>query len=137
MATKGKGVTITLIPESGTNIIEGCCITNIGDLEFSAETINRVCHGNGNVTKKIKGVVDLGSLPITIDYKDKTVATALYTALKDDISYVVEITFPTVPVEKLTFSALITGVGESHPKDDVISQNITLELDGEIEPGWT
>ena len=137
MAIAGKETTITITGGTpSANIIADCCVKDIGDIGATANTIDVTCHGSNNVVKKVKGLVDLGALDVTIMYKDKTVAGNLYTALKSTDSYTCVITIPNATSETLTFSAFITGLSQSQPTEDAITQTISLTLDGATEPTW-
>ena len=136
-AIAGKQTTITITGGSpSADLISGCCVKEIGDIGATANTIDVTCHGTNNVVKKVKGLVDLGALDVTIMYKDKTVAGNLYTALKSAESYTCVITIPNTTTETLTFTALITGLSQAQPTEDAITQTISLTLDGETEPTW-
>ena len=138
MAISGKKVMIKIQTTDSTpvGLIDGACINSIGDLDMSADTIDVTCHGPNNVRKKIKGLIDLGTLPVTIEYEDHTMASALYTAFVSDVSYDVVISIPTVTPEQLTFSAIVTGLSQTHAKEDAMQQTVTLTLDGRTVPTW-
>lgn len=137
----GKNTTITVCPQgSTTSYIDGACVKEIAELSSSASALDVTCYGSSNVTRKIKSIVDLGSMTVTIAYDGKTTGAGLYEALKKPESCDVTITmsYGTTPtVETLKFSALITGVTLSVPKADVMTQKITLTLDGRTEPTFS
>ena len=139
MAISGKKVMIKIqsTDTSPVELIAGACINSIGDLSMSADTIDVTCHGPNNVRKKIKGLIDLGTLTVTIEYEDFEMASALYTAFISDASYDVIISIPTVSPEQLKFSAIITGLSQTHAKEDAMTQVVTLTLDGRVVPAWT
>lgn len=127
-----------MTPASGTDVLSGICIREIGDLSFTASEIDVTCHGSGMQRKFISGFVDLGTLPVTILYDDEDTSNALYTAFKASTSYTIVITIPTgaSTSETLTFSAFIQEFGQTHAMDGVVTQTMTLRLDGNTEPTW-
>jgi len=139
MTTIGKPVTIT-ISSGSTNLIEDCYIHNIGDFSATADAIDVTCHGDNNYRKKIAGLVDLGSIDVTILYKDATVAGTLYSALTSGTSLTCVITIPksgtATSDETLKFSGFISTLSQSQPKEDLLTQTITIMLDGQTAPTW-
>lgn len=119
MAISGKKSTITISTQetSPVDILSGVCIKSIGNMSITADTIDVTCHGDANIRKKIKGLVDFGSFDVTIEYKDKDVSKDLYDALISDSSYDVDIQIVKAggTKEHLTFSAIITGTGIEVP----------------------
>jgi len=137
----GKNTTVTICPQgSTTSYVDGACIKEIGEFSSTANAIDVTCYGPQNITRKIKSIVDLGTFDITIAYNGKTTGAGLWEALQKPESCDVEIVMSygvTPTVETLKFSALITGVSLSVPKDDVMTQRISLTLDGRVKPTFT
>ena len=80
MAILGKSIEMKILDSSSpaTDIISGLCVHEIGDLSATAGEIDATCHGSSNVRKKIRGVIDLGSITVTVDYKDAETSQDLW-----------------------------------------------------------
>ena len=114
-------------------------LLSIGDLDIQRDVIEATEHSaTSNVKKKIGGMVDLGTLELTLRY-DKSKASATYSAMAGIFggSQTVEISWPFSTVEKLTFSAIITGLKLTNSDGDFSKMVYTLTLDGQTAPTWT
>lgn len=137
MPYSGKHITVTLTNPDGTDIIEGMCTAEIGDINMSADDVDVTCYGPGNVRKKMQGLIDLGTLDITLNYADNSAATGLYNAFANGTSLSVVLTMSAMtPNETLTFSGHISAFGQTQPIDGVIRHPLTLTLDGTVAPHW-
>lgn len=138
MPYTAKQITVSLKSSDGTDITSGLCFAEIGDINMTADDIDVTCHGPGNVRKKIPGLINLGTIDFTLNYKDHTTATNLYNAFATRVSITCTLTMlETTPNEVLTFSAYISGLGQSQAKEDVIQHQMTLTLDGVVVPYWS
>jgi hypothetical protein len=137
MPYSAKQISISLTTTDGTDIFDGFCMAEIGDINMSAEDIDVTCYGSGNVRKKVQGLIDLGSIDFVLNYRDNTSATLLYNAFTggESLSCVLTMTSMT-PNETLTFSGYISALGQTQPKEGIIQQNLTLTLDGSVSPTW-
>jgi len=122
------GVTITI----GTTT--PAALVSLGSLSMSAEEIDTTCHGTSNVKTKIGGLVDLGTIDVTIQY-DKTEISGFY-SLIGGTSQTVVVTFPYTTSETLTFSAFVSGITIDAANGDVVKATIKLTLDGSTAPTW-
>ena len=109
-------------------------LVSLGSLSMSAEEIDTTCHGTSNVKTKIGGLVDLGTIDVTIQY-DKTEISGFY-ALIGGSSETVVVTFPYTTSETLTFSAFVSGITIDAANGDVVKATIKLTLDGGTAPTW-
>lgn len=138
MPYTAKQISVSLKSSDGTDITSGLCFAEIGDINMTADDIDVTCYGPGNTRKKIPGLIDLGTLDITVNYKDHTTATNLYNAFTSRVSITCTLTMlGTTPNEVLTFSAYISALGQTQAKDDVIQHPLTLSLDGVVAPYWS
>lgn len=146
MAVLGKEITMKILEGTGssaTDIIDGLCVHEIGDFSATAAEIDATCHGSSNVKKKIKGLIDLGTLTVVVDYKDATTSQALWTELTTGESRTIKIIEKTTTggstttSEVLSFSGYVSGLSETHPLEDVIRQTLTITLDGQTAPAWS
>lgn len=110
-------------------------LVSLGSISMSAEEIDTTCHGSSNVKTKIGGLVDLGTLDVTVQY-DKTEISGFY-ALIGGSSQTVVITFPYTTSSTLTFSAFVSGISIDAANGDIVKATITLTLDGSTAPTWT
>lgn len=122
------GVTITIGSTTPAALV------SLGSLSMSAEEIDTTCHGTSNTKTKIGGLVDLGSIDVTIQY-DKTEISGFY-ALIGGSSETIVITFPYTTSETLTFSAFVSGITIDAANGDVVKATIKLTLDGGTTPTW-
>lgn len=145
MAILGKSIEMKILDSSSpaTDIISGLCVHEIGDLSATAGEIDATCHGSSNVRKKIRGVIDLGSITVTVDYKDASTSQDLWDEFTAGTSRTIKIIETTVAgsstttSDVLTFSGYISGMSETHPLEDVIRQTLTITLDGATIPAWS
>lgn len=146
MAILGKKIEMKILDGTGssaTDLISGLCVHEIGDFSATAGEIDATCHGDSDIRKKIRGLIDLGSLPVTVDYKDVTTSSALWTAFTAGESLTIKIietsetSSSTTSNQVLTFSGFISGMSETHPLEDVIRQTLTITLDGITPPAWS
>lgn len=145
MAILGKSIEMKILDSSSpaTDIISGLCVHEIGDLSATAGEIDATCHGSSNVRKKIRGVIDLGSITVTVDYKDAGTSQDLWDEFTNGTSRTIKIIETTVAgsssttSDVLTFSGYISGMSETHPLEDVIRQTLTITLDGATIPAWS
>lgn len=147
MAILGKEITMKILNGTGssaTDLIDGLCVHEIGDLSATAGEIDATCHGSSNIKKKIKGLIDLGSITAVVDYKDATTSQALWTELTTGESRTIKIiettttsSGGTTTSDVLTFSGYISGISETHPLEDVIRTTLTITLDGQTAPAWS
>lgn len=146
MAIIGKEVTMKILDGTGssaTDLIDGLCVHEIGDFSATAAEIDATCHGSSNIKKKIKGLIDLGTITAVVDYKDATTSQSLWTELTTGESRTVKIIIKTTTAESttssevLTFSGFVSGLSETHPREDVIRTTLTITLDGQTAPAWS
>ena len=145
MAILGKSIEMKILDSStpATDIISGLCVHEIGDLSATAGEIDATCHGSSNVRKKIRGVIDLGSITVTVDYKDAETSQDLWDEFTAGTSRTIKIIETTVAgsssttSDVLTFSGYFSGMSETHPLEDVIRQTLTITLDGATIPAWS
>lgn len=133
----GKQIQVSLTSTDGTDIFEGRCIAEIGDLSMTADEVDVTCYGTGNTRKKMQGLIDLGSIDMALLYKDVESTNLLYNAYAGGIPLSCVLTYTGItPNETLTFSCYISALGQTQPKDGAIQQNLTLTLDGNVAPTW-
>lgn len=110
-------------------------LLSIGSLAMSAEEIETTAHGTSNVKTKIGGLVDLGTIDLTIQYDSGEVGD-LYELLHDGTSQTVVVTFPYTTAETLTFSAFVSGITVDAANGDIVKYTVKLTLDGGTAPTW-
>ncbi len=110
-------------------------LVSLGSLSLSSEEIDTTCHGSSNVKTKIGGLVDLGTLDVTVQYA-KSEVSGFY-ALIGGASQTITITFPYATPESLAFSAFISGITIDAANGDIVKATIKLTLDGASAPAWT
>lgn len=123
------GVTVTI----GTTT--PAALLSIGSLAMSAEEIETTAHGTSNVKTKIGGLVDLGTIDLTIQY-DKSEISGLYALMDAGTSQTVVVTFPYTTSETLTFGAFVSGITIDAANGDIVKYTVKLTLDGSTAPTW-
>lgn len=100
MAILGKSIEMKILDSSSpaTDIISGLCVHEIGDLSATAGEIDATCHGSSNVRKKIRVVIDLGSITVTVDYKDASTSQDLWDEFTAGTSRTIRLSRPLLQV---------------------------------------
>ena len=78
MAITAMGATLSFTAGS-TDILAGVCLRNIGEASHTRTAIDTTCYGS-SVAQYIAGLVDLGTMEVTVAWKDTTVSSALQEA---------------------------------------------------------
>ena len=132
MAITAMGATLSFTAGS-TDILAGVCLRNIGEASHTRAAIDTTCYGS-SVAQYIAGLVDLGTMEVTVAWKDTTVSSALQEAFIAGTSGSIVITLESGVT--WTASGFITDLGQSFPRDNLMETTITFQLDGKTAPTW-
>lgn len=113
-------------------------LLSIGDIDIQRDVIEATEHSStSNVKKKIGGMLDLGTLELTLRF-DKSAASTTYSGMGSifEGSQTVVVTWPFTTEETLTFSAFVSGLKISNASGSVAQMTYTLTLDGKTAPTW-
>lgn len=132
MAITAQGATLSFTA-GDADILSGLCVRSIGEASHTRNTIDATCYGS-TVAQYIAGLVDLGTMEVTVAWKDTTTSTAIQTAFIGGTSGTITITL----ANDTTWSAsgFIVDVGQTFPRDDLMEMTITFQLDGRTAPAW-
>lgn len=132
MAITAQGATLSFTA-GADDILSGLCLRGIGEVSHTRNTIDTTCYGS-DVAQYIAGLVDLGTMEVTVAWKDTVTSTAIQTAFVNGTSGVILITL----TNGTTWSAsgFVVDVGQTFPRDDVMETTITFQLDGKTPPTW-
>ena len=120
----------TTIADSSGNIAN---VDAIGDLSLTADEIEDTVYGTGGWKTFVQGLKDAGTFDLTVNYdKDTSGNTRLTQAFVSGGSAQYTITFP--DSSYLTFSAFVSGIGLTTPKDEKVQRTFTLRIDGKTAP---
>lgn len=132
MAITAQGATLSFTV-GAEDILSGLCLRSIGEVSQTRENIDATCYGS-SVAQYIAGLVDLGSMEVTVAWKDTVTSSAIQSAFIAGTSGVILITLE----NDVTWSAsgYIAGVGETFPRDNLMETTLTIQLDGKTAPTW-
>lgn len=113
------------------------CIRSVTPPSMSAESIDVTCHNaTDNIRKFMAGLVDLGSMSMTIVY-DSDDVEILYGYLTAGTSQTVAVNIPvTTPAETITFSGFLTALNIEASNGSDVTTSVTIKLDGQTGLTW-
>lgn len=110
-------------------------VTNVTPPQYSRETVDVTDKDSvGGYREYIGNLIDGGEVSCEILY-DPDDHNTLLADFEDDQPINWQVEFPTSPVKKQSFAALLTGFAPAAPMDAALTATITLKVSG--KPTWS
>ncbi len=126
----------TTMIEVGTTPTEITGVDSIGDIGITADEIEDTVYETEKWKTFVQGLKDAGTFDLTLNYDSTNVQhKGLVAAFNGGTSDPYRITFP--DSSYLTFSAFVSGIGLTTPKDEKVQRTFTLRIDGKTAPAFS